>query len=114
MGKEHQLRLLARNKLLQGVNVGVRGIGFERGRFQVVYLLDLVPGQFLRQRRGLVTRQNHFDRPASLFADGLGGGQGFQRNAVQLTFPLLRDYQDPICHLELRGAAAQVRPGHAR
>ncbi len=76
VGKQHQFRLKARNKLLQGVNVGVRGIGFERGRFQVVYLLHLVPGQFLSQRRGLVTRQNHFDRPCQSLCQWLGRRPG--------------------------------------
>ena len=60
---------------------------------------DLVPSQFLCQGLGLVARQHYFDRPAGLFADGLGGGQGLERNPVQLTFPLFSDDQDPIGHL---------------
>ena len=114
VGKEHQLRLLAQDKLLQGVDVSVRSIGLERRPFQVVYLFDLVARQFLSQGRGVVARQNHFDGPAGFFANRLSSGQGFQRNPVQLTFPLLRDHQDPICHDagELRGAAAQVRSGN--
>jgi hypothetical protein len=50
-----------------------------------------------------VTGQNHVNRPPRFLADGLGGGNGLHRNAVQLTFPLLRDYQDPICHHCLSG-----------
>ena len=110
MRKEDQLRLQFGNKRLQRVDVRVRGIGLERRPFQVVYLLNLEPCQFLGQRSRVQAGQYDIDRPARLFANRLCSGQSLKRNPVQLSFPLLRYDQDPIGHLELGRAAAQVSP----
>ena len=91
MRKQHQFRLPGRDKLFERVNVSVRGIGLKRSRFQVIYLFDLVPSQFLRHGGCVETGQNQVNWPSRFLADALGGGKGLQRNAVQLTLPLLRD-----------------------
>ena len=74
--KEHQLRLMTGDKLLQGVNVGVRGVGFERGCFQAVYLLNLVPRQFLRRARCGSPAKPHRQTIRSLY-QWLGRRPGF-------------------------------------
>src|SRR5271155_4011119 len=98
MRKEHQLRLLFRDEILQRVDVGVGGVVIERRRFQCIDMGAGFGGQVGGGSAETAAGKDDFNRPSRLLGNGLGGGDGFKRDAVEFAFALLGDYEDGVWH----------------
>src|ERR1700676_1378275 len=75
---------------------GVRRVGFEPGRLDVIHLGDLLRRYLARDCSCAGAHDRRFERPSCVSGDRLPGGNRLPRDAVQFSFALFNDYKNCV------------------
>src|SRR5262249_3586224 len=102
-----ELWLLSRDELFECRNEGVGSIGLEFRVLDRIDLREFLASDFGGECCDASTDDGGFERPASFGGDGLAGGKGLPRDAVQLSFTLLNNHQNCIGHKDRSQVSSQ-------